>query len=260
LSKEPQVDPEFRDLLPQLTAEEFAGLEAQILADGEIRESGLFWTDPATKINLVIDGHNRREIAKRHNKKMYWDEKKFDDRQAVIQWIVDHQLGRRNLTDQQRAYFIGREYLAAKKASSFKNNRDGPRTSEKIAARHGINERTVRRAGEFAEAVDAKAETEGAHVKTDILAGKGESMTKVVQTRPVPTSKRKPRRKRPGSMAYDWRKVNTAIGQIARCIPDIKKAYPESTGTEYQAAHRMMNEVTKLFQSWQKKLTKSQGD
>ena len=82
------------------------------------------------------------------------------------------QLGRRNLTDEQRTVLIGKMYEARKKtygaSDGFRGNQvvshqneDLPRgrTAEQIAQELGISKNTVERAEQFAKGVDKLKET-----------------------------------------------------------------------------------------------------
>lgn len=90
-----------------------------------------------------------------------------------INWIIENQLGRRNLTPEQKLYLIGKKYKEEKKQigapEGNKNaqkqcpqNKDidnTKRTVEKIAEQHKVSKATVERAEKFAEAIDTIAET-----------------------------------------------------------------------------------------------------
>ena len=91
------VDDEFRDLIPPLTDEEFNDLEESILADG-LRDPIIVWLGH----NIVVDGHNRLKICKKHGVEYDFVEMEFDSRAAVKVWILKNQLGRRNLNDYNR--------------------------------------------------------------------------------------------------------------------------------------------------------------
>lgn len=52
------IDPEFRDKIPPLSADEFSKLEENIVADGEVREPLVVWH------NTIIDGHHRYKITR----------------------------------------------------------------------------------------------------------------------------------------------------------------------------------------------------
>lgn len=73
-------------------------------------------------------------------------------------------LGRRNITPDQFTLLLGRRYNRAKKAQGGRADRDfgtvkvtTPNTAEKLAKEHGVSEKTVRNAGQYADAI-AKVE------------------------------------------------------------------------------------------------------
>ena len=90
------IKKEFKDLIPALTAEEFAQLEANCIAEG-IRENILTWQ------GFIIDGHNRYEIAQTHGLPFGTEEKYFKDENEVRAWMILNQFGRRNLSNYQRS-------------------------------------------------------------------------------------------------------------------------------------------------------------
>lgn len=90
------IDPGFRDLIPPLSDTEGRMLEESIVANG--CESPLIvWN------NTIVDGHNRYEICQKHSIPFAVIEKDFEKRDAVLIWIIQTQLGRRNLTAFQKA-------------------------------------------------------------------------------------------------------------------------------------------------------------
>ena len=90
------VDPEFRDLIPPLNEEELKLLEESLVADG--CESPLIvWN------GVIIDGHNRYAICRKHDIPFSIQEKNFDTREEVMLWMLRNQLGRRNLNNYQRS-------------------------------------------------------------------------------------------------------------------------------------------------------------
>ena len=73
--------------------------------------------------SYIVDGHNRFRIIQAHPEIKYTVfEKEFPDRYAAIAWICCNQLGRRNLTPQQKKYLIGQRYEAEKQTASFHGN------------------------------------------------------------------------------------------------------------------------------------------
>ena len=100
-----KVDPEFQGKIPPLTFEELNQLEANILRDGRIINPIIVWE------GLIVDGHNRFIIAKKHPEIPYTvHETEFANRYEAIIWICKNQLGRRNLTPEQKKFLIGKQY------------------------------------------------------------------------------------------------------------------------------------------------------
>ena len=90
------IKKEFKDLIPPLTTEEFKQLENNCLEEG-IREKILTWN------GFIIDGHNRFEIATRWDLEYETESKYFKDEEAVKEWMILNQFGRRNLNNYQRS-------------------------------------------------------------------------------------------------------------------------------------------------------------
>lgn len=93
--RELKIDEELRDLLPPLTEDEYKQLEENVKQDG--------CTNPIVTWNgYIVDGHNRYNICRKLNygfNEFILAEKTKDD---VIEWMINTQLGRRNLTPIQR--------------------------------------------------------------------------------------------------------------------------------------------------------------
>lgn len=85
-----KIDDEFKNLIPPLADDEFQQLEENILRDG-IQDSLKTWR------GILIDGHNRYQIAQKHGLPFKVTEMEFADRDAVKMWIVQNQFGRRNV-------------------------------------------------------------------------------------------------------------------------------------------------------------------
>ena len=90
------VDSEFKNLIPPLSSEERQGLESSLLKEG-CRDALVLWGD------ILIDGHNRYEICTKHNIPYKTVQREFGSREAVIEWIILNQFGRRNLPAHERA-------------------------------------------------------------------------------------------------------------------------------------------------------------
>ena len=93
------VDPEFRDLIPPLNEEELKLLEESLVADG-CEFPLIVWN------GVIIDGHNRYTICRKHDIPFSVQEKHFDSREEAMLWMLRNQLGRRNLNSYQRVELV----------------------------------------------------------------------------------------------------------------------------------------------------------
>jgi N6-adenosine-specific RNA methylase IME4 len=91
-----KIKEEFKKLIPPLTAEEFKQLETNCLEEG-IRDAIVTWN------GFIIDGHNRYKIATDWSLNYKTIEKSFDSEEAVKEWMIINQFGRRNLSNYQRS-------------------------------------------------------------------------------------------------------------------------------------------------------------
>jgi len=96
MSNKMNVDPEFKALMPQLTDDEYAQLEQNILARRTINDPILTWD------GIIVDGYHRFCICMTHGIRFEVRELNFASREEAKVWMLENQLGRRNLNDAQR--------------------------------------------------------------------------------------------------------------------------------------------------------------
>lgn len=182
-----KIDPEFEKVIPPLTKDEYHQLEENILDEGRIMMPIAVWGD------IIVDGHNRYRIAREYGDIPFsTTQLTFANRHEAIAWICKNQLGRRNLSDEQKAYLLGKRYSAEKQIEMLRDENgrftplgqndptgDSVRTSERIAKEIGKSEKYVRRADEYARALDL-ADSVCPGVKKDILFGVINPTTKEV--------------------------------------------------------------------------------
>jgi N6-adenosine-specific RNA methylase IME4 len=158
----PIVNPKFRALIPPLSQAELSQLEQNILADG-CRDPLVTWN------GVLLDGHNRYEICEANHVPFRTVAVDLPDEDAAIDWIISNQLGRRNLTPDQSSYFRGTLYNRRKKRHGAEPGGRGNQhlvsgqtdhlpTAELLSAELGVSEKTIRRDGKRAEAIDKLAE------------------------------------------------------------------------------------------------------
>ena len=87
----PTVLPEMAELLPPLTGEQLAALEADIL------KNGCYSPVIVNEDMVVIDGHNRQRLCERHGLPYQMAVFSFESMLEAKQWALDTQKGRRNL-------------------------------------------------------------------------------------------------------------------------------------------------------------------
>ena len=205
-----QILPQLRELIPSLLPDELTQLEANIRKDG-CREALLVWetrqgvlddSEDTAPAYILVDGHNRYGICQRNNIDFRISLKSFSDLGEVRAFMIENQLGRRNLTPEQTAYLRGVRYND-EKGERGKYSRDDhkgqnvpygldtaleasestipasqPSTAQKLARQFNVSEKTIKRDAAFAAGVE-KLATE---LKSDVLSGKTQiSKTKLQQ-------------------------------------------------------------------------------
>jgi hypothetical protein len=191
------IDPEFESLIAPLSPEERAQLKANILDEdgfGHVREPLIAWTDESENVAL-LDGHTRLSILEEGRAQRLADgatsatisapvnvmgSEHIRDRAAALLWIEENQVGRRNLTDDQRAVIWDsiRERRSAKakaeRAANARAAQDGPLVGEinrqadesetkrdirkEVAAESGLPESKLRAVAELKKAAPEKVE------------------------------------------------------------------------------------------------------
>ena len=94
----PSIDDEFKCLIRPLTETELQKLEDSLLAEG-CRDPLAVWKGE----DILLDGYNRLEICEKHDIDYYIAEIDLPDREHARLWILENQLCRRNLTEDQQA-------------------------------------------------------------------------------------------------------------------------------------------------------------
>ena len=162
-----KIKEEFKKLIPALTKEEYKQLENNCIAEG-IREKILIWN------GFIIDGHNRYEISLKWDLEIQTETKHFQDEEAVKEWMILNQFGRRNLSNYQRSVLaLQLEEVFSKKAKEnqirkpnsvlptlAKQNIDTRQELSKVAnVSHGTLDKVKKIQAQASEEVKAKLST-----------------------------------------------------------------------------------------------------
>jgi hypothetical protein len=155
------IDPEFQALCPPLTPDEYQQLEANLLTEG-CRAPLIAWRDDDTWV--LLDGHNRLAICQKHNLAYgvddinYVSDVEIETRYDAIDWIINNQLGRRNLSEEQKSDLRGKRYnlekCQGKRSDLTSHHCDEKSTAERLGKRYGVSPITMQRDGAFSSALD----------------------------------------------------------------------------------------------------------
>jgi ParB-like chromosome segregation protein Spo0J len=162
------------EIFPLMGEADLQELAADIKAHGQ-REPVAFYRDQ------LLDGRNRWLACRLAGVDPETCEIDDDDSFDPEAYVISVNAHRRHLTPEQRSYCRGDDYLRAKRGhggdrkSSAQNAHLIFPTAEQVAAKHGVNQATIRRDAEFAAAVDEIGDNVGTAAKAEILAGKAKS-------------------------------------------------------------------------------------
>lgn len=158
--KELKIDPELRDFIPPLSGEEKKQLEDSLLKYGYKGAPIFTWR------GYIVDGHNRYEICKKHNIEFPIDDLDLGDNATIIdvmEWMINTQLGRRNLPPAQRISVVdkfkkkiqeqakekqseaGKEFGNGKSSSSPNGEKLNIHTDKELAKMAGVGTGTIAR-------------------------------------------------------------------------------------------------------------------
>ena len=172
-----KIDPEFQNQIPPLTDDEYKQLEENILKEGKLLSPLIVWN------STLVDGHNRYAILQKHPE-IYFSTMplRFENREEAVAWICRNQLGRRNLTPEQKKFLVGKQYsIEHRKPGGNGNNQYTTATQEtvqeelcqndtippvssetsirrKIAEQHHVSESYVSRSEKFMKGVEIMEE------------------------------------------------------------------------------------------------------
>ena len=237
-----KIDPEFQNQINPPSFEETHQLEMNILKEERVLNPIITWN------GYIVDGHTRYQILRKYPFIPFEViEKEFSSRYEVLVWICKNQLGRRNLTPEQKKFLIGKQAKAEKQIKAFHGNQytlasesglvqnEPDRTKHgsrsKVAAEHGTSESYVYRAEQFAKGVEA-AEEAVPGAQEEILSGKIRATDREISSiAKVPKEKRpevvaelrKPKGERDSSITDSYSKDNEFITTFKQDIQGHKK-------------------------------------
>ena len=227
------VDPEFRDLIPPLNEEELKLLEESLVADG--CESPLIvWN------GVIVDGHNRYAICRKHEIPFAIQEKNFSSRDDAMLWMLRNQLGRRNLNNYQRVELVlkfeplvknaaEQRMMAGKAANPVPTLAQGQtkgRTRDHLSEAAGVSHGTFAKAKKLVQSADEETKRELRAGKvtvnrayTELLEKEHEGETKICerckQEKPLSAFSIPSNRRSFSSVCRDCEKEISAVAKSA---------------------------------------------
>ena len=121
------IDPEFRDLIPALQESERKILEENLIKEG-CRDPIAIWN------GVILDGHNRYDICRRHGIPYATVEVPIYNREEALAWICANQLGKRNISEETRRYLIGKRYNMEKMIGAHNPSGKNQHSKEEVRA------------------------------------------------------------------------------------------------------------------------------
>lgn len=189
---------DLKNLIPALSSEEFGQLEENIKQHGCQTPIQLWQTtrfaagqtndslDNEEIIYILIDGHNRLEICRKHNLHFDIYMLSFNSIKDAKDYMINLQLGRRNLSPTQISYFRGLRYNNEKtdkinnlsqNYSKGQNDPSSNSTAERLSKEYNVSPKTIKRDADFAKGMEMLTP----ELRNDILRGKQKVEKKVIQ-------------------------------------------------------------------------------
>jgi hypothetical protein len=266
------ISPEIRDYLPPRTTDERDRLRASLKKEG-CRDKLVVWKQ-RTGPPILVDGHGRKEICDEEGIPYEVEEMEFASIQEAKQWAIDNQLARRNMSAEKRDYFMALDFRNARQPhggqlpKGMAQNEPSLSTAEIVAEKHHVSPATVKRAAQFADAVDKIRDEQGPAAMAEILAGKsGMTKAEIRQVSELERSrmkeeiegfklrkKKEQRKKTPaaanGRVVFNDQKVTDAFALLVRLLGQRKDA--KGDHPERDKCMDRLDEALSAFTRWQR--------
>lgn len=266
------IDDELSSFLPPQVPEELAELEQSLLAHGCL--------DPIKAqegTNLVLDGHTRLKLCKKHDIPYTVDYVSVPGgREGALDWMIKFQFGRRNLTDDQKSLLRGREYLLRKKPAGRPTKKDDEPSKngddkakgdkdddgtfsladaegsmlEAVAQKHGVSRATIVRDAEFAEAFDNLKKAE----QTEFISGAGPSKSELIAKFRDVKPKKRLAKKKPGAAKFNWTNFTTLYEKLVRATDEIATAHDSKKSNEHRSSLKLLADFKEKIDEWKARL------
>ena len=288
MSDDLHISKRLKALLPPLTAEEKKQLKANLVQDSRVLDPILFWYDGEKK--YIVDGMHRHPIAVNLGLPYKTDRVEIDgDIEDVEIWILDHQLGRRNLLSPQAIRTIRGELynrLKGKQGGDHKSQESNRQNvgligdaAASVAEKAGVSPRTVERDGKRADtlegcapviqravgsgslkASDAELKTlaklppgDQQAIATAIRKKRAKTVREAMKLDGIKAPAAKPPKPKPpkklDKKAY-FKQWDQAIGPVVRLVDKIADGVGEKDCRLHLAVQKHLNNATEAMMAW----------
>lgn len=181
---------ELRDLIRPLSQEQFTQLEQNLITHG-CQDALILWETTSTELQqddldrtvyVLVDGHNRYAICQKNKIEFKINLKIFESIEKVKEFMIDLQLGRRNITPEEESYLRGLKYNTQKGSRGVALQVQGEdnkpvNVAEKLADEFNVSVRTIKNDGKFAEGLSKLSKV----LQEQVLSGTSALSKKQIQ-------------------------------------------------------------------------------
>jgi hypothetical protein len=249
------ISKELAEYIVPLSKEEFRQLEKNIQEHG-CREPLTVWAHSKGSL-ILVDGHNRFNICKAHNIRFRIKKVAFKTLDDVKMWMMDNQMGRRNLTPDQLSYYRGLKYLSLKKTKGGYGNvkmkgKGDQSTSETLSGLFNVSSSTVKRDAKFATGLNILAKS-NASLKSRILTGEVKVKKSDIQ---ILGDSRQPDKLVIRNEADLHNKAKSIRNEL---LDNIENEIKKSKATREEKAQHILKELEPAFLSKEDRIRKIKG-
>lgn len=169
---------ELKELIKPLQEDEYEQLKTNIIQNG-CQDTIKIWqtfenvinpdNESTEEIFVLVDGHNRFKICNENRIPYNISILNFEALEDVKSFMIDLQLGRRNVNPLEVSYYRGLQYNRFKWIGLQQDKEeDSKKTAVAIGELYNVDERTIRRDGQFAEGLEMLTR----ELKKEVLEGK----------------------------------------------------------------------------------------
>lgn len=169
---------ELKELIKPLQEDEYEQLKVNIIQNG-CQDTLKIWQtfenvvnpdgESSEEIFVLVDGHNRFKICNENRIPYNISIMNFESLEDVKSFMIDLQLGRRNVNPLEVSYYRGLQYNRFKWIGLQQDkDEDSKKTAVAIGEHYNVDERTIRRDGQFAEGLEMLTK----ELKNEVLEGK----------------------------------------------------------------------------------------